>query len=202
MKKIELLKKLNEFKYKIGKYRDICRYYINEKIADKRFNYVRKLQKLQEELNEKFTILEPHISKYRRNKIKHDPSTGMKWDVYKQGIRGNVDKTKVYSLNDVINDLGGIIAKIEKIIKERPLKWSVSWRLGIVIIIFSIIVAAIIILTIRYGKGLNIIEKIVFDIALLGAGFIILRYLGYIIIGKERIKALGWIFTKFFKIHD
>ena len=119
MKKSELLEKLKEFKYKIGEYSELCRYYLNEKRPENRFNYVEKLQKLQEELNKKFPVLEEFINQYSRDKIKHIPSTGMKWDIYKQGIRGDVDRIKVESLNSVIRDLGGIIAKVEAEAKEE-----------------------------------------------------------------------------------
>ncbi|MDH5715436.1 MAG: hypothetical protein OEZ30_07730 [Candidatus Aminicenantes bacterium] len=203
MKKSELLEKLKEFRYKIGEYRELCRYYLNERIPDNRFSYIEKLQKLQEELNEKFPILESFINKYSSGRINRDQSTGIEWDIYKKGIRGNVERIKVESLNAVIRDLGGIIAKIEKIIRERPLKWSVFWRLSIVIIIFLIIEVSIIILAIRYGEGQNLFQKLEKSWHLWGGAgliFIIFRYLGSLIIGKERIKFLGWPFTRFFKI--
>lgn len=202
MKKSELLERIKRFKDKVAEYRELYFQYLNERIPDNRFNYVDELQKLQEELNEKFPILEPFINKYSRGRIKRDQSTGTQWNIYKEAIRGNVVKIKVDSLNDVIRDLGWIIAKIEKIIRERPLKWSVSWRLSIVIIIFLIIEVSIIILAIRYGEGQNLFQKLVKASFLWGAGliFMIFRYLDSLIIGKERIKFIGWPFTKFFKI--
>lgn len=187
---------------------------------------IKELENQRKELNRLYAILEKYIAKYSIRRIREHPKTGMKWDIYPESIGNSGWQIKCDSLNHAIMDLEGIIAKVEAEAKEeidileikdinkeleerdrkikelerRLFEISAHRRLGIVIIIFLIIEYAIINLIMRYGAGLNIFQKLVGSLSLPVAVIVLLRYFGYIIIGKERIKALGWLFTKFFKV--
>jgi len=225
MKKSELLEKLRLFKKKLEEHKDLYDQSFDMPVPLREHYPIKNIKELEmqrKELNRLFYKLEQFIKNYSTRWIMHHPATGMQWDIYREAIGNNVSFIKDPSLDAAIMDLEGIISIIEseseeeidiienkkfetserkiKELERRLLAISARRRLSIVIILFLIIEAAIIILTIRYGEGLNIYQKLVGALSLPVTVFFILRYFGYIIIGKERIKALGWLFTKFFKL--
>lgn len=81
----------------------------------------------------------------------------------------------------------------------KSLKSSAKERLIITSFIFLIIEFIIGYLATLYGEGLNWFQKLKNSWPFLGLGFGISILIGCFIIGRKRLIALGWPFTRFFK---
>lgn len=76
-----------------------------------------------------------------------------------------------------------------------------AWvRMGLTIILFFIIEAIIVYYASKYGQGENLYQKVLNSWYFLAIGPVITIILGWFIVGKERLKNLGFPFTKIFKI--
>ena len=95
-----------------------------------------------------------------------------------------------------------IIEKLEKGIRKDKLKRSAWGRLLIAIILFLGIEGAILWSTSKYGEGPNFFQKIIKSWPFIGGGGLIGLALFWFLLGKERIQALGWPFTKLFKTEE
>ncbi|MBA7610786.1 hypothetical protein ES703_17999 [subsurface metagenome] len=99
-------------------------------------------------------------------------------------------------------DLGELSRKFseyeEKAGKES-LRSSAQLRLGITTIVFLALEGLGILLASQYGEGPNLFQKVLNSWHFLVGGFGVTIVLGWFIIGKKRLEALGWPFTKIFK---
>lgn len=93
-----------------------------------------------------------------------------------------------------------ILKKEEEEKYFNKLKDSAKKRLLIVIVLVLIVEVIILFLIMKCGIGYNIFQKITNNWVWLSSGIPILLILGWFIIGKERLRALGWPFNKIFKI--
>lgn len=88
--------------------------------------------------------------------------------------------------------------KIEELEKES-LRRSACLRVGFIAIVFLMIEAVVVYLASHYGEGPNLFQKVLKSRPLLSIGPVIAILLGWVILGKKRLEALGWPFTKIFK---
>lgn len=79
------------------------------------------------------------------------------------------------------------------------LKYSMKIRLGLSLFLGFGLEGIVLILASRYAQGQNIYQKVLNSWEFFTAAFVIAVFLGALIIGKERLNALGWPFTKIFK---
>ena len=124
MKKSELLEKLKLFKEKLEAHKELYEksFYHDEHLG--RFNAhpsenIEELENQRKELNRLYAILEKYIAKYSIRRIREQPLTGMRWDIYPESIGNSSAQIKSDSLNHAIMDLEGVIAKVETEAKEE-----------------------------------------------------------------------------------
>jgi len=85
-------------------------------------------------------------------------------------------------------------------IKGYQQKISARSRMAFTIILFLIIEGTIVYYASKYGQGENLFQKLLNSWYFLAIGPVIIIPLGWFIVGKERLKALGFPFTIIFKI--
>lgn len=83
--------------------------------------------------------------------------------------------------------------------RKRALKTSALIRLSIVIALFILYEVVAVLLARQYGQGTTLLQKVINSWPLLGLGPVIGLGLSYLLIGKERLRSLGWPFTKLVK---
>lgn len=101
--------------------------------------------------------------------------------------------------NAEIEELKESIQKITKATEQESLKRSANTRLAITVIVFLAIESLIIFLANKYGQGENLFQKAGNAWPFLALGATISILIGWLLIGKERLKLLGWAVTKIFK---
>lgn len=99
--------------------------------------------------------------------------------------------------------------KLEKLEKERieqekkrrkeALRKSARIRMSVVILLFLALEAVAVYFAWQYGEGTNFFQKVKSLWELPSIAFVISVVLSWFILGKERIRALGWPFTKLLK---
>lgn len=80
--------------------------------------------------------------------------------------------------------------------RKRAQKKSALIRLAIVILIVIVYEALVVFLAWQYGEGTTLFQKVINAWAFLGLGGAIGLALFYFVVGEERIRILGWPFTK------
>ena len=83
--------------------------------------------------------------------------------------------------------------------EKESLRSSAQLRVGIITIIFLVLEGLVILLASQYAEGTNLFQKVLNSWHFLVGGFGVTIVLGWFIIGKKRLEALGWAFTKIFK---
>lgn len=83
--------------------------------------------------------------------------------------------------------------------RTEALRRSARIRLGLVALLVTGVEAAIVYFVGQYGEGATFLQKVVNSWQLLAAGFAIGIVSFWFILGKERIRILGWPFTKLLK---
>lgn len=89
--------------------------------------------------------------------------------------------------------------KLKELNTKKELKQSAKTRLLIIILIQIVITVSTIILIYIYGYGENLFQKISNHWVYLAGTFAFFFIGGYFILGKERLKSLGWKFERLFK---
>jgi len=87
-------------------------------------------------------------------------------------------------------------------IKGYQQKISARNRMAFTIILFLIIEGIIVYYASKYGQGENVFQKLLNSWYFLAIGSVITIVLGWFIVGMERLKNLGFPFTKIFKIKE
>jgi len=82
---------------------------------------------------------------------------------------------------------------------KESLRRSAQLRLGITTIVFLVLEGLVVILASQYGEGSNLFQKVLNSWYFLVGGFAITIALGWFFLGKKRLEALGWSFTKIFR---
>jgi len=83
--------------------------------------------------------------------------------------------------------------------RKEALKKSARIRMGFVILLFLLYEAAAVYLAWQYGEGTTLFQKVINSWPFLASGCAIGVGLFWFILGKERIRALSWPFTKLLK---
>ena len=98
-----------------------------------------------------------------------------------------------------IKELGSKFLKYEEKTQKESLKRSARFRVGFTAIVFLLLEGLAIFLASQYGKGPNLFTKVSNSWDFLVGGFVLTIAMGWFIVGKKRLEALGWPFTKIFK---
>ena len=98
-----------------------------------------------------------------------------------------------------IEELQRKFLEYEEKTEKESLRSSAQLRVGITTIIFLVLEGLVILLASQYAEGLNLFQKVSNSWHFLIGGFVITIALGWFILGKKRLEALGWPFTKIFK---
>jgi len=107
---------------------------------------------------------------------------------------------EIKSRDDKIEGLTTNIDDLKEDGRKQTLKQSALLRTILVAFPFLIYEVAIIYFVWKYGEGVNFLQKLVKSWPIVATGGIVGPALFWFILGKERIHALGWPFTKFIKI--
>lgn len=83
--------------------------------------------------------------------------------------------------------------------RKRAKKKSALIRLGIVILLFILYEAVAVYLASQFGEGTTLFQRVIHSWPLLALGPLIGSVLFYFIVGEERIRVLGWPYTKHLK---
>jgi hypothetical protein len=123
-----------------------------------------------------------------------------------EALKSNVELKKqhereIEELNKKIEELNKKRLEDEERTKKESLKRS-AWRRLIILItfVFSPLEGLVIFLANWYGAGQNFLQKVLSFWPYLVVGIAVTTLIGGFIIGKERLKSLGWPFTKIFKV--
>jgi hypothetical protein len=103
------------------------------------------------------------------------------------------------SLDKEIRELKEDISTFQDSIQKNRIKRSALIRLVTSIVIFVGIEVAVICLASKYAEGLNLFQKVTKSWPFIGLGAIIGLVLTWFLLGKDRMRALGWAFKKLFK---
>ena len=116
----------------------------------------------------------------------------------KQQIKQEAELEKEKKLQDY-NKLGEQFKTFQENSEKNTLKSSARVRLYITLFVFFLLEGIILFLASQYAQGQNFYQKVLVSWPFFGVPFGIAIILGYFFIGKERLNALGWPFTKLFK---
>lgn len=99
-----------------------------------------------------------------------------------------------------IEELQRKFLEYEEKTQKESLRRSALFRVGLTIIVFLILEGLVVFLAASYGEGPNLFQKVLnswpfFSVAVPAVAIL----LGWVFIGKEGFKTLGWPFTKVFK---
>ncbi len=83
--------------------------------------------------------------------------------------------------------------------QKDSLKRSARLRISLTIMLFLILEALVVFFANQYGEGQNLFQKVLKSWPFVGLAFAVTILVGGFLIGKERLKVLGWPFTKLFK---
>jgi len=116
-------------------------------------------------------------------------------------------KQELKRLENGLKERNGKIAELQKQFSEykektqkESLKGSAKLRLGITIVIFLALEGIVVLLANSYGEGPNLFQKLLNSWPFLGIAVPATTILiGWLCIGKKRLKGLGWPFMKIFK---
>jgi len=81
-------------------------------------------------------------------------------------------------------------------IRALSLKQSACRRLAIGVVAFGIVESAIVYLAARYGAGDNLFQRVLNSWQYLAGAAAVCVFAGALLLGKERLRALGWPFTR------
>lgn len=117
------------------------------------------------------------------------------------------DPSRKYKLDNVkheteLSELRGELEKVRSDLdeeKEKSSKREAWLRVSVVGIVLVVAEAITIILTLFLGVGENAFQKIVWARPIIAAVAVVCIGVGGLLIGKRRIRELGWPFTKIFK---
>lgn len=98
-----------------------------------------------------------------------------------------------------IEELKNKFLEYEERTQKESLKRSAWRRVIFTIIVFLILEGLVVFLASQYGEGQNLFQKVLNSWLFLGVAVPAAILMGWFFIGKERLKALGWPFTKVFK---
>ena len=99
-----------------------------------------------------------------------------------------------------IEELKNKFLEYEERTQKESLKRSAWLRVGFTTIVFLLLEGLTILLASQYGEELNLFQKVLNSWPFLGVLVPVVAILmGWFFIGKERLKSLGWPFTKVFK---
>jgi len=98
-----------------------------------------------------------------------------------------------------IEELEGRFSEYKEKTAKESLRRSAQLRVGITAIVFLGLESLVVFLANQYAEGANLFQKVCNSWHFLIAGFVITVALGCFILGKRRLKILGWPFTKIFK---
>lgn len=116
------------------------------------------------------------------------------------GRQREESQKEVTTRNEEIEKLTKNLASLEEKGRKKDLKQSAFLRTIVVALLFLIYEAATLYLVWKYGEGVNFLQKLAKSWVIVATGGIVGPALFWFILGRERIHALGWPFTKFAKI--
>jgi hypothetical protein len=118
-----------------------------------------------------------------------------------QEHKRNIEETTqvIKERDGKIEDLKTQQIEQEKRIEHISLKQSAQFRMSIVILLFLVYELTVVYLAWQYGQGLNLFQKVLNSWPFLSLGCAIGISLFWFILGRVRIRILGWPFTKWLK---
>jgi hypothetical protein len=108
-------------------------------------------------------------------------------------------KKEINERDKEIEKLKGSISTLKEHIAEKELRSSAQKRLVILTFILLFIEGLIAFLSYKYGEGQNYFQKLLNSWTMFLTGSILWLMISWFILGKDRIRLLGWGFMKFFK---
>jgi len=90
-------------------------------------------------------------------------------------------------------------SELEQRADRESLRRSGQLRLGVTIVVFLVLEGLVLFLASRYGEGPNLFQRILNSWPFFAAVVPTAALLSWFLVGKERLKALGWPFTRVFK---
>lgn len=140
---------------------------------------------------------------HQMSKFFADPSRKYKQEVQRleaeRAEREDEYKRKLEERDKRIERLNRERVEQEQKKRKEALKKSARIRMGFVILLFLLYEAAAVYLAWQYGEGTTLFQKVINSWPFLVLGCAISVGLFRFILGKERIRALGWAFTKLLK---
>lgn len=140
---------------------------------------------------------------YQMSKFFADPGRKHKQEVQRleaeRAEREDEYKRKIEERDKRIERLERERVEQEQKKRKETLKKSARIRMGFVILLFLLYEVAAVYLAWQYGEGTTLFQKVINSWPLLVLGCAISVGLFWFILGKERIRALGWAFTKLLK---
>jgi len=133
---------------------------------------------------------------YEVSKFFADPGRKYKQEIERLESE-NVKIKQEYEEN--LKDRNREIEELKERTKKESLRRSAWFRVGITATIFLLLEGLVIFLASLYGAGPNFFQKVVNSWPFLGIPVVLAIPIGWFIIGKERLKNLGWPVTKIFK---
>jgi hypothetical protein len=109
---------------------------------------------------------------------------------YEEELKNQKEKTR---------ELERKFADYEQKTQKESIKRSAKFRVAVIIIVFLILECLVGYLAGRYGEGENLFQKILKSWPFLCVMVPATILTGWFFIGKERLEALGWPFTKVFR---
>ena len=98
-----------------------------------------------------------------------------------------------------IEELKNKFLEYEERTQKESLKRSAWLRVGFTTVVFLLLEGLAIFLASQYGEGPNLFQKVSNSWHFLVGGAVLTIPMGWFIVGKKRLEALGWPFTKIFK---
>ena len=98
-----------------------------------------------------------------------------------------------------IEALGTEFREYEEKTAKKSLRSSAQFRVLITAIVFLVLEGLVVALASQYGEGANLFQRVSNSWHFLVLGFVVSVVVGWFVLGKKRLEALGWPFTKIFK---
>jgi hypothetical protein len=98
-----------------------------------------------------------------------------------------------------IEALGTEFREYEEKTAKKSLRSSAQFRVLITAIVFLVLEGLVVALASQYGEGSNLFQRVSNSWHFLVLGFVVSVVVGWFVLGKKRLEALGWPFTKIFK---
>ena len=108
-------------------------------------------------------------------------------------------ETENIKIKQDFEELGRKFSKYEERTQEESLKRSARFKISLTVIVFIMLESLVIFLASQYGEGQNLFQKILKSWKFLVLGFVLTTIMGWFVVGKRSLEALGWPFTKIFK---